>query len=176
MSNAWKARIVGLVAIVLVVVGVVLVVTAEDDEPAGPSTTTTTTTPGQAPRVTLAADDTSIAGVSSLAGLVVPDGVSDFLSAATEDRAQLDVTFTLPSDQIAAFVSGSGFPSLAEGQAVITHSSPLWKLNPEGTVSGATDRFPAEGAADGTSAVVRAVETVPEGDRVRVRLVITPAS
>lgn len=176
MSNAWKARTVGLVAVVLVVIGVVLVVTAEDDEPAVPSTTTTSTTPGQAPTVTLATGDTSVAGVSALAGLVIPDGSSDFLTAATEDRAQLDVTFTLPTDQVPAFLTGSGFPTPTEGEEVITHSSPLWKLNPEGTVSGVADRFPAEGDDSGTAAVVRAVETVPEGDRVRIRMVITPAT
>ena len=187
MSNPWAARIAGLVAVVGVVVGIVLVVTGGDDEASGPSTTTSTTVEGQAPEVTLALDDTSLAGVSSLAGLVVPDGVADFLSAGTEDRTQLDVTFTLPPDQVATFVDGSGFPALIEGEEVVTHSSPLWKLNPEGSVSGAADRFPADGAAPTSAAegadpaaavdgaVVRAVETVPEGERVRIRLVITPA-
>lgn len=170
MSNAWKLRILGLAAVVLVVVGIVLVVTGGDDGPSGPSTTTSAPSDGEAPKVTLPLDDTSVAGVSALAGLTVPDGVADFLSAATEDRTQLDVSFTLPGDQVGTFVAASGFPTLVEGDQVITHSSPLWKLNPEGTVSGAADSV--EGA-QGT--VTRAVETVPDGERVRVRLVITPA-
>ena len=170
MSNSTKLRLLGALAVVLVVVGIVLVVTG-GDEPTGPSTTTTTVADGQAPTATLPLDDTSVAGVSSMAGLVVPDGAKDFLTAATENKAQLDVTFTLPSDQVATFVSGSGFPALAEGEKVVTHSSPLWKLNPEGTESGAADSVTVDGVT-----VVRAVETVPEGDRVRVRLVLTPGS
>lgn len=170
MSNSTKLRLLGALAVVLVVVGIVLVVTG-DDEPTGPSTTTTTVADGQAPTATLPLDDTSVEGVSSMAGLVVPDGAKDFLTAATENKAQLDVTFTLPSDQVEAFVSGSGFPALVEGEKVVTHSSPLWKLNPEGTESGAADSVTVDGVT-----VVRAVETVPEGDRVRVRLVLTPGS
>lgn len=170
MSNSTKLRLLGALAVVLVVVGIVLVVTG-DDEPTGPSTTTTTVADGQAPTATLPLDDTSVKGVSSMAGLVVPDGAKDFLTAATENKAQLDVTFTLPSDQVDAFVSGSGFPALVEGEKVVTHSSPLWKLNPEGTESGAADSVTVDGVT-----VVRAVETVPEGDRVRVRLVLTPGS
>lgn len=170
MSNSTKLRLLGALAVVLVVVGIVLVVTG-DDEPTGPSTTTTTVADGQAPTATLPLDDTSVKGVSSMAGLVVPDAAKDFLTAATENKAQLDVTFTLPSDQVEAFVSGSGFPALVEGEKVVTHSSPLWKLNPEGTESGAADSVTVDGVT-----VVRAVETVPEGDRVRVRLVLTPGS
>ncbi|HMR97280.1 MAG TPA: hypothetical protein PKE05_17220 [Microthrixaceae bacterium] len=170
MSNSTKLRLLGALAVVLVVVGIVLVVTG-DDEPTGPSTTTTTVADGQAPTATLPLDDTSVEGVSSMAGLVVPDGAKDFLTAATENKAQLDVTFTLPSDQVEAFVSGSGFPALVEGEKVVTHSSPLWKLNPEGTESGAAGSVTVDGVT-----VVRAVETVPEGDRVRVRLVLTPGS
>lgn len=170
MSNSTKLRLLGALAVVLVVVGIVLVVTG-GDEPTGPSTTTTTVADGQTPTATLPLADTSVEGVSSMAGLVVPDGAKDFLTAATENQAQLDVTFTLPSDQVAAFVSGSGFPALVEGEKVVTHSSPLWKLNPEGTESGASDSVTVDGVT-----VVRAVETVPEGDRVRVRLVLTPGS
>ena len=56
-----------------------------DDEPTGPSTTTTTVADGQAPTATLPLDDTSVKGVSSMAGLVVPDAAKDFLTAATEN-------------------------------------------------------------------------------------------
>jgi hypothetical protein len=172
VTSRWKLRLLAAAAVVLVVIGVVLIVTGGDDGPSGPSTTTVAE--DGAPRVTLPLDDTSTAALSALAGLVLPDGVADFLSAGTEDRTQLDVTFTLPSDQVAAFVEGSGFPTLVEGEQLITHSSPLWKLNPEGTIAAAADVY--EGA---DAAVARRVETVTggeDGDRVRVRLVITPAS
>ena len=92
---------------------------------------------------------------------------SGFLTTFPEARTQLDVSFTLPPDQVAAFVSGSGLAAPVAGTRVITHSSPLWKLNPEGTVAGVTDT---------TSGVARAVETVPEGDKVRVRIVLTPSA
>jgi hypothetical protein len=61
-------------------------------------------------------------------------------------------------------VSASGLPELAAGTRVVTHSSPLWKLTPDGTVSGGTDH---------RGDVSRAVELVPEGDRLRARVVLS---
>lgn len=172
-TNRVKLRILGGVAVVLVVVGIVLIVTGGDDAPTGPSTTTTTASDGGAPAVTLPLDDTSVAAVSALGALTIPDGMADFLTTYPEARTQLDVTFTLPPEQVDAFVSDSGLPELVEGTQVVMHSSPLWKVTPEGTVSGGTDTL--QPAAGGT-AVARAVETVPEGDRVRVRMVLTPSA
>lgn len=150
--------------VVLVVVGIVLVITGGDDHPTAPSTTTTPA--GSATRPTLDLSHTSSAAVARMAGLVIPAGDADFLTASTEDRSQLDVTFTLPENQMASFVEGSKLPALVAGDRVINHSSPLWKLNPEGTVSG---------AADTHGGVARAVESVPEGTRVRIRVVLSPA-
>lgn len=164
LSVTWRRRLLGAATVVIVVVGIVLVVTGGDDAPTAPSTTTTSLAPGETPTPTLALSDTSMAGVAELAGLALPDSTSDFLTAAPEGRTQLDVTFTLATDDLDGFVSGSGFPALGD-KRVITHSSPLWKVNPEGEVRGAADR---------TGSVARAVEGVAEDGRMRVRLVLTP--
>lgn len=154
----------GAVAIGLVVFGIVLITTADDTSaPTAPSTTLPT---GSETGATLPLDDTSQAAVEKLSGLEFPPGTADFLSARLDDGTQLDVTFTMPPTDQATFVTASGLPPLESGQRVVTHSSPLWKLNPEGTISGAAD-------TDGS--IGRAVEVVPEGDRLRARVVITPA-
>ena len=168
LANATKLRLLGLIAVLLVVIGIVLVITGGDDEqPSAPSTTTTSLAPGATPVATLPLDDTSIAAVNHLAGLSIPTDAGGFLTTFPEARTQLDVSFTLPPDQVAAFVSGSGLAAPVAGTRVISHSSPLWKLNPEGEVAG---------AADTNNGVARAVETVPEGDKVRVRIVLSQSS
>lgn len=164
LSARAKGALLGATTLALVVIGIVLVITGGDDAPGGPSTTTSA--PGATPTPTLELSSTSKAAISRLAGLSIPGGVADFLTASTEDRSQIDVTFTLPPDQLDAFVEGSALPKPVAGDRVINHSSPLWKVNPEGTVSGSSD---ARGA------VVRSVETVPEGSRIRVRIVLSPA-
>lgn len=163
LSTRAKATLLGATTLALVVIGIVLVVNGGDDRPSAPSTTTTA--PGTPPRPTLDLTDSSKDAVGRLAGLSIPAGAADFLSASTEDRSQLDVTFTLAPDQVDAFVTGSALPDPVAGNRVITHSSPLWKVNPQGTVSGSSDVH---------GSVVRAVETVPEGDRTRVRIVLSP--
>lgn len=168
LANATKLRLLGLIAVVLAVIGIVLVITAgDDDPPRAPSTTTTSLAPGATPTPTLPLKNTSIAGVNTLAGLRIPTDAGKFLATFPEARTQLDVSFTLAPDQVAAFVSGSGLAAPVAGTRVISHSSPLWKLNPDGEVSG---------TADTHGAVARAVETVPEGDKVRVRIVLTPSA
>lgn len=119
---------------------------------------------------TLDLSDTDADSVSELAGLELPDSTSDFLTARLDDDSQLDVTFTIDPADEATFLDGSDLPRPVEGGRVILHSSPLWELNAEGTVSGSVDT-----AGAGTSSVARTVELVAEGDRLRVRLVITPA-
>jgi hypothetical protein len=152
------------VALGLVVVGIVLIVTGDDDP--APTAPTTTAPAKTSTRATLPLDDTSQAALAKLTGLSFPAGTADFLSTHLDDGSQLDLTFTIPTAARAAFVTGSGLPALEDGRRVVTHSSPLWKLNPEGKIAGATDRH-------GT--VVRAVELVPEGNRLRARVVISPA-
>lgn len=170
----------GAAAVALVVIGVVLVVTDTDTETPAPApdgrsggTDATDATPGgtadgSAPAVTLPLQDTSQAAVEDLTGLVLPAGTADFLTAQLDDGTQLDVTFTIPVAAADSFVSASGLPTPVEGDRVVIHSSPLWKLNPEGAIRGALDT---------SGQVSRAVELVPEGtDRLRARVVITPAA
>lgn len=110
--------------------------------------------------------ETDIDSVSELAGLSLPDSAEDFMSARLDDDSQLDVSFTIAPADEAAFLDASALPEPQEDQRVITHTSPLWDLNVEGTI---------RGAADTAGDVTRAVELVDEDDRTRVRLVITPA-
>lgn len=80
----------------------------------------------------------------------------------------LHVSFTIDADDADAFDERSGL-HLAAGKRVITHSSPLWELNPSGEISG---------GASADSAVRRTVEVVTpavDTDPLQVRLVISPA-
>jgi len=153
----------GLVGRALVVFGVVLVATGDDS---APPSSTPPSSGAAGPRATLPLDSTSQSAVEGLTGLVLPPTAADFLTARLADGTQLDVTFTIPTAEEPAFVTGSGLPDLEAGTRVVTHSSPLWKLNPDGTIRGATDT---------RGRVRRAVELVPEGtDRLRARVVISP--
>ncbi len=138
------------------VVGGCLVITGGGDDSAD------TTLPSR-PTSTLPLGDLSITGIESLSGIDVPEGAADSLSARLDGDRQLDVTFTITPEQLAAFISSSGLPPVTEGNRVILHSSPLWKLNP-GT--------PISGVADIRDATNRAVEVTPEGDRLRVRITL----
>lgn len=114
-------------------------------------------------------DDTSMASIAELTDMEFPASAEQFQTAATEDLTQLDVSFTIPTSDEAAFLTGSGLSEPVEDERTILHSSPLWKLNADGTST-------IRGVADATDSVNRAVELVPEGEgRTRVRIVITPA-
>ncbi len=141
-------------------VGGCLVITGGDSRDPGPSTT------APRPTSTLPLGDLSLVGVEQLSGIDVPDGAADFLSARLDGDRQLDVTFTIPPADLGRLVSASGLPPVTEGNRVILHSSPLWKLNP-GT--------PLSGVADVREDVNRALEVTPEGDRLRVRLTLQAA-
>ncbi len=143
------------VLLVGLIVGGCLVITGGGD-PAD------TTLPSR-PTSTLPLGDLSITGIESLSGIDVPEGAADYLSARLDGDRQLDVTFTVTPEQLAGFISSSGLPPVTEGNRVILHSSPLWKLNP-GT--------PISGVADIRDATNRAVEVTPEGDRLRVRITL----
>lgn len=162
----WAGPALGLAAVLAVVVGVTLIVTGGEDSTPRPTTTTTAPERGSDPTLPLAGRTLTVAEVEALAGVDVPDSATDFLSAQLDDHRQLDVTFTIPSGDVEAFITGSGLPRPREGRRVVAHSSPLWQLNPDGAVSGSRDV--QEGIA-------RAVEVIDEGDRTRVRLVISPA-
>lgn len=161
-----RRALVGVGLLVLLVLGVVLVVTGGDDgtpTDADGSASPAGEAPDPRPDPTLPIDDLSVAGVEELSGLAVPDDAADFLTAKLDDDQQLDVTFTMAPDEEEAFLAGSGLPPMAVDARVITHSSPLWKLTPEGQL---------RGGADIRDGVNRAVELVEEGDRVRVRVTL----
>jgi hypothetical protein len=154
-------------AVLVLTTGALGTACSRDDGPAAPRTTTTR--PG--PPATLPFTSVSQAELSRLAGLSFPPGTADFLTAQLQNRAQLDATFTMAADQAGAFVSGSGLKEPVAGKRVVTHSSPLWKLNTSGELRGTVRTVTTpEGVR-----LRLAVELVDEpGGRVRARLVVTP--
>ena len=118
------------------------------------------------PTDTLDLTDTSQAAVEEVSGLAFPPGTNDFLTAQLDGGSQLDITATVPPAEEAAFLQASGLSAPVAGERVVTHSSPLWELNPSGTIRGVSD------TANG---VHRSVELVEEAGRVRVRAVVTSA-
>jgi hypothetical protein len=174
VTRGRRNAVVAIVLLVGLVAGIVLVLTGGDDDgdASGDSTTTTAAT-GDSPaaeREPLPLEDTSQAAIAELTGLAFPPEATDFLTARLDDDRQLDITFVMPAAQVATFVSGSGLPEPVADERVVTHSSPLWKLNPEqGTA--------LSGVADTVDGVDRAVELVSEADgTVRARIVITTAA
>jgi hypothetical protein len=119
------------------------------------------------PAASLDLEDSSQASVEELSGLDFPESASGFLSAQLDDGTQLDLTVTFPPGEEAAFLEASSLAAPVEGERVITHSSPLWDLDPPGTI---------RGVADDRAGVRRAVELVEEDGSVRVRAVITPVN
>ena len=100
------------------------------------------------------------------AGIAFPSSTDGFRAARV--GGDLHVSFTIDADDADAFDERSGL-HLAAGKRVITHSSPLWELNPPGEISG---------GASADSAVKRTVEVVTptvDTDPLQVRLVISPA-
>lgn len=116
----------------------------------------------------LAIEDTDLASIEELAGITVPEGAQDFLTARLDDDSQLDVTFTIDPADEQVFLDDSGLPELVPDERVITHSSPLWDLEVKGTARGATDAVETVGG----QSVNREVEFVDEDGRTRVRLVL----
>lgn len=102
------------------------------------------------------------ADISSEAGIAFPDSTADFRLVRISGR-QLDVTFTVTADDVDAFASGSGI-TLADGQRVITHASPLWDVTIGDAMSGGSST---------RNNLERSAEVVPDGDRATVRLTLT---
>lgn len=175
MTRSRRNLVVGAVLAVGFVVGLSLVLFGgEDDEPAGDDRASqptdpanTTTSEPLEPGAPLPLGDLSQPAVSELTGLQFPPDARDFLTARLDDDRQLDITFVLPAESVATFISDSGLPEPVADQRVVLHSSPLWKLNPE-------EGAPISGILDETDDVRRAVELVTEPDgSVRARVVIT---
>lgn len=169
--NRRQRNVLAAVLAIGFVAGLGLVVLGGDDPPASEPTPTTAEAPALLSNsgATLPLEDLSIAAVSELTGLAIPEDAAGYLTARLENERQLDVTFTLPAEEEAAFVRDSGLETPREGRRVILHSSPLWKLNPE-------DGAVVRGVSDTTRGVNRGVEFVDEGPgTVRVRVVVTAA-
>jgi hypothetical protein len=155
-------------ALLVLTTGALGTACSRDDGPAAPRTTTTQA----GPAATLPFSSVSQAELARQTGLVFPAGTADFLTAQLQNRAQLDVTFTLPADQAAAFVTDSNLKEPVAGKRVVTHTSPLWKLNVDGEIRGAVRTVTTPDGAK----LRLAVELVDEpGGRVRVRMVVSPA-
>lgn len=155
-------------------------VACSDDEHDGAASSTTTAAgatadgasgPGSTTAATLPFDSVTRDELAEAAELDLPAGTADFLTARLPDRSQLDVTFTVATDEAQGFVTGSGLPTPVAGDRMILHASPLWELNPGSEIRGAQDTVPGPDGVD----LRRAVELVDEDGRVRVRMVITPA-
>lgn len=171
MTRPTRNRIVAAVLVVGLAAGLFLVVTGGDgSEPTTTTTTEDTTSTTVAPSGDpLPLEDTSQAAIESLTGLALPDTATDFLTARSDDARQLDVTFLMPSDAVAGFITASGLPQPVADERVVIHSSPLWKLNP-------AEGSPVSGTSDTYDSVRRAVELVTEQDgTVRARIVVTAA-
>lgn len=158
-SSRWSVPLVLVVGLAL---GVWLVIAGGSSQPPGTSRSTSGHRGGA-----LDLSDTAQRAVAELGGFAFPRSTADFLTAKLNDSSQLDITFTIDPADEHAFVEGSSLPDPVSGDRVITHSSPLWKLNPDGTISGTRDPH---------GDVNRQVELVPEKGRLRVRAVLTPAT
>ena len=143
-------------ALLVLTTGALGTACSRDDGPAAPRTTTTQA----GPPATLPFSSVSQAELARQAGLVLPAGTADFLTAQLQNRAQLDVTFTLPADQAAAFVTDSNLKEPVAGKRVVTHTSPLWKLNADGEIRGTVRtgrrQAPAGGRTGGRAGRTRA--------------------
>ena len=176
-----RSRTNGLIAIILtagLVLGIGLIVlggeepsaTDEASVPTTPEPTKDTAPPSSVvPGVTLPLGDLSAAAITELTGLVFPVDMTDFLTSRLEGGTQLDITFVVPAASAGAFLSASGLPAPVADERLVTHTSPLWKLNPDegSTLSGTQDDY---------GEVRRVVELIGDGGPdVRARIVITPA-
>jgi hypothetical protein len=99
------------------------------------------------------------------AGLAFPASMTHYRSVRVADD-ELDVTFTVAPEDVAAFAEESGFGTLTPGRLIIVHPSPIWDLDPGGDVESGESRH------DG---LVRRVEvvTVPGEPLRTVRLLVT---
>ena len=107
----------------------------------------------------------SASDLADAAGLGFPDSISNYRSVRVAP-AELDVTFQLPSADVAEFVDGSDLGDLSPERILTVHPSPLWDLDPGGTVQS------SQSVHDGILRLVEIV-TVPGQDLRTVRLVVT---
>lgn len=163
--SARTNLIAGVIAVCIAGVAVFLILTGGD-----------TDTAESASSGALNLETRSQEAIEEASGLSFPDSTEDFLTSQQESGGQMDVTFTMAPDDLESFLVDSGFEEGGDaqnvGERVITHSSPLWKLNPEGEISSVVGRYPS----GGEDAIGRSIEFVAEDGRIRVRIVLVDLS
>jgi len=167
VTRRTRNSLIGGVLAAGLIVGLFLVVTGGGSD--SPGVTTTTEPPAARPEPLVLPAELTQDAVATLSGLAVPPTASEFLTARLDSDRQLDVTFVIPADAVDAFVADSGLERPEDGQRVVLHSSPLWKLNPD---PGTT----LAGVSDTAQGINRSVELLSGTDgSVRVRAVLTSA-
>jgi hypothetical protein len=105
----------------------------------------------------------SQAVLAEAAGLNFPASVSGYRSVRITG-SELNVSFTIAATDVDPFVSGSHLGALVANKRIILHSSPVWDLNPTGTVQSAVSR--RRGIERGVEVVTSATD--PTTDTVRL--------
>jgi hypothetical protein len=126
---------------------------------AGTSGATTTTTGQSLPFQ----GSPSQAVLAEAAGLNFPTSVSGYRSVRITG-SELNVSFTIAAADVDMFVSGSHLGTLTANKRIILHSSPVWDLNPTGTVQSAVNS--RRGVERGVEVVTSATD--PTTDTVRL--------
>lgn len=114
-----RDKIIAAVLVAGFIIGVVLIVTdlnSSDDNNAD-----------------LQLQGTSAAEISERTGLFFSDDLAEFRSALSETGEQVDIRFVATAAEVEAFISESELPPLTKNQRLLTHSSPVWDLNPVGS-------------------------------------------
>jgi hypothetical protein len=147
----------------LVVIVLTATAVACDDQGSGDAATDGSTTPPTLPFDTPTKDE-----LATAAGLAFPESTDGYQSVQI-GPGQLDVKFTMAEADVDAFVSGSDLPALTNGKRTLSHSSPLWELNPtepsagsEVTRDGLTISVEVVGAGDPRTARVSVSAAAPE--------------
>jgi hypothetical protein len=113
-------------------------------------------------------DSPSQAVLAAAAGLTFPDSVAGYRSVRVT-TSELNVSFTVAAADLDAFVTGSHLGTLTPNKRIILHSSPVWDLNPTGTVQSAVST--RRGLERGVEVVTS--DTDPTTDTIRL-VVATP--
>lgn len=129
-----RDRIIAFVLILGFIVGVGLIVTdlnSNDDDAAR-----------------LQIEGTSAAEISELTGLQFPDDLVEFRSALAETGEQVDIRFVATNEQVEQFIDDSNLPPLVAERRLLTHSSPVWELNPVSATTNSSEVVDGDDATE----------------------------